>query len=308
MTLALTGRPGAAPGAPPPDLLLVAHGSRRGEGCDEMAELREAVSALAPERTVRLGYLELARPAAAKVLDEMLAAGARRVVVVPLMLYSAGHSKSDVPAVVLGGRARRPDVELRYARPLGVDHALLQLARRRLEAAGALGLPLAVVSRGTSDPEANADAYKVARLVAELAGTRLVTPAFSGLTWPTVPEALGELRRLGATRVAAFAWFLATGVLVERMREHYTAFEAETGVEVLDAGHLGVDRSVASLVLDRAAEAETGPVGANCDVCVHRRPWPGLEDRVGAEAGVGHSHLAADHLHGHHHEEPASGY
>ncbi len=296
MTL-VAGRPGTdTMPVPPADLLLVAHGSRRGEGCEEMSALGSAVAALAPERTVGVGYLELSDPPALEVLDSLAETGSERVVVVPLMLYAAGHSKSDVPAVVLHGRARHPRMDLRYARPLGVDHALLELARRRLEAAGALGLPLAVLSRGTSDPEANADAYKVSRLLAELAGTRRFATGFSGLTWPSVPDALEELRRSGAARIATFAWFLATGVLVQRMQQQCAELGRSTGVEVVDAGHLGADDAVARLVLDRASEAEAGAPRANCDVCVHRRPWPGLEDRVGAELGLGHSHLAAEHL------------
>ncbi len=290
----------------PAGLLLVAHGSRRDAGREEMAALGEMVASLAPERPVRLGYLELSDPPALETLDEIVSAGARAVVVVPLMLYAAGHTKSDVPAVVLHARARHPELDVRYARPLGVDHALLELGRRRLEAAGALGLPLAVLSRGTSDPDANAEAYKVSRLLAELAGTRRFATGFSGLTWPSVTEALGELRSAGAERVATFAWFLATGVLVERMREQCADLGRRSGLEVLDAGHLGVDVAVARLVLERAAEAEAGSANANCDVCIHRRPWPGLEDRVGAERGSGHSHLAADHLVGHDHATTGS--
>ncbi|MHB1930793.1 MAG: sirohydrochlorin chelatase [Acidimicrobiales bacterium] len=283
------------------DLLLVGHGSRRGEGCAEMEHLRDLVEALAgPEwGRVRLGYLELAQPAARRVMAQLAGAGARRVVVVPLMLHAAGHAKSDVAAVVLDARRRFPGVDIAYGRALGVDHALLQLGRRRLAATGALGLPLAVLSRGTSDPDANAEAYKVARLLAELSGTRLVVPGFSGLTWPTVPEALADLGRSRPPRVAVLAWFLATGVLVERMRRQCTAWSAETGIEVVDAGHLGADATVAELILERAAEAAAHRVAVNCDACVHRRPWPGLEDRLGAELGVGHSHLAADHLHDH---------
>ena len=301
MTL-VVGQPGIdARPVPPADLLLVAHGSRRGEGCKEMSALGAAVAALAPERAVRLGYLELSNPPALAVLDALVTAGSDRVVVVPIMLHAAGHSKSDVPAVVLHGQARHPRIDLRYARPLGVDHALLGLARQRIEAAGALGLPLALLSRGTSDPEANADAYKVSRLLAELTGTRRFTTGFSGLTWPSVPDALEELRRSGATRVATFAWFLATGVLVERMHEQCAELGRASGLEIVDAGHLGVDDAVARLILERAAEAEAGEARANCDVCVHRRAWPGLEDRVGAERGLGHSHLASEHLEGEHH-------
>jgi len=252
---------------------------------------------------VRLGYLELCDPPAGDVLDAMIRSGAGTVVTVPLMLHAAGHAKSDVPAVVLDARARHPGADLRYGRPLGSDHGLVMLARRRLEEADALGLPLAVISRGTSDPDANAEAYRVARLVADSTGARLVVPGFSGMTWPDTTAALDQLRLLGAERVAVFSWFLATGVLLDRIRLACSDFAARTGVEVVDAGYLGADPAVADVVADRVGEVAAGvlrPAGS-CDTCLYRRPFPGLEDRVGAARGSGHSHLAAEHLHGHRH-------
>ncbi len=281
----------------PEAVLLVAHGSRSAAGQAEMAALARSVAGQIPAAMVRFGYLELSEPPASAALDEILASGARDVVVIPLMLHAAGHAKSDVPAVVLGARGRHPDARITYGRPFGVDHSLLALGHSRLEQAGALGLPLAVVSRGTSDPDANAEATRVCRLLAEMSRTRLAVAGFSGVTWPDVPGALDQLRRLGAERIATFAWFLATGVLLDRMREDYRSFEDATGIEVVDAGYLGTGTALADLVLQRIAEAAEGRTVPNCDACAYRRPFPGLEERVGLAVGSGHSHLAAHHLH-----------
>jgi sirohydrochlorin cobaltochelatase len=279
-------------------VLLVAHGSRAAAGQQAMAALTAQVASALPTVPVLLGFLELSEPAASAVAEEVLAGGARRIVVVPLMLHAAGHAKSDVPAVVLDGRLRHPEAELVYARPFGADHALLELARSRIESAGGTGLPLALLARGTSDPDANAEAYRVARLVAEMTTAPLVAPGFSGVTWPTVRGALDHLRLLGATRIAAFAWYLATGVLLDRMQEDFRCFTADTSIEIVDAGYLGTGRDMVQLVLDRVEEAAAGRVVPNCDACAYRHPFPGLEDRVGLAVGEGHSHLATEHRHG----------
>ncbi|HET6809832.1 MAG TPA: sirohydrochlorin chelatase [Acidimicrobiales bacterium] len=283
----------------PDALVLVAHGSRSPAGLAEMAALVDAVAAARPGTAVRLGYLELSDPPAVDVMEDVLAAGAEEVVVVPLMLHAAGHSKSDVPAVVAHARARHARSRIHYARPFGADHSLLALGRRRLEEAGGLGLPLAVLARGSSDPDANAEAYRVGRLLADMAGARPVVTGFSGVTWPSVPEALDQLRLLGAGRVAALAWFMATGVLIDRMGADFARFTAATGIEVVDAGYLGAGPEVAQLVWARADEAGEGRAVPNCDACAYRRPFPGLEDRVGLPIGTGHSHLAAEHRHAH---------
>ncbi|HZT65501.1 MAG TPA: sirohydrochlorin chelatase [Acidimicrobiales bacterium] len=292
------------PVAAPDAVVLVAHGSRSPAGREEMEALAASVARARPGVEVRLGYLELCDPPAAAVIDDVLSAGASCVAVTPLMLHAAGHSKSDVPAVVAAARAHHPGARLVYARPLGADHTLLTLARARLAEAGGCGLPLAVLARGSSDPDANAEAYRVSRLLADMCATSVVATGFSGVTWPSVPEALEQLRRLGAEQVAAFAWFIATGLLVDRMQEDFGRFSDRTGVPVVFAGHLGVGPGVVSLVLERVDEAMAGQAVPNCDACAYRRPFPGLEERVGLPIGVGHSHLASDHLHQahrHHH-------
>jgi len=282
-------------------ILLVGHGTRSAEGRTELLQIGNLVGAAVAGVAVEAGFLELCEPTAGSALDRLVARGARQVAVVPLMLNAAGHAKSDVPAVVLEGRQRHPGVHLAYARALGVDHVTVGIGRRRILAAGGDGAPLLVVARGTSEPEANADGARVARLLAELCSAPFVVTGFSGLTWPLVPDALDQCRRLGASSVVQFAWYLCTGVLVDRMREQGAAWSAVTGIPVQWAGHLGADPDLTPLIVDRAAEALDGSVAMSCDLCSYRAPFPGLETRVGQPAGVGHSHLALEHRrHAHH--------
>jgi len=285
-------------------VLLVGHGSRADAGRLEMVALAEQTASAWAGTPVELGFLELSQPPAGAALDRLVGAGCDRIAVVPLMLHAAGHSKSDVPAVVLQGRARHPGVQLRYARPFGVDGRLVALAADRIKAAGGGGAALAMVGRGTSDPDANAETYKAARLLAEAVGARLFDVGFSGVTWPTVPESLERLVRLGADRIVGFSWFLATGVLVDRAAGQLVALADRTGLDVVDAGWFGPDPTLVELVRDRATEALTGSVAMSCDTCVHRAPFPGQENKVGQPLGVGHSHLAAEHRsHPHEHGE-----
>jgi len=279
-------------------ILLVAHGSRSKLGQAEIEELADKVAGADHRRRVGLGYLELCDPPAPTTLDRLVEAGAHRVAVVPLMLLAAGHSKSDVPAVVLEARARHPGVEFIYGRPLGTDHSLVALAASRIEEAGAAGLPLALLTRGTSDPDANAEACKIARLVADSTGAALAVAGFAGVAQPSVPEALEQLGRLGAARIVVFSWFLATGVLLGRIQSEAGEFAERTGIDVIDGGHLGPDSQLVDLVLARADEAFANQVHVNCDTCVYRKPFPGFEDRVGLQVGIGHSHLAVSHRHG----------
>ena len=288
-----------APGAPPvtaaDGLLLVGHGSRSEDGAAEMQALAALVAAARPDVAVDVGFLEMSDPPAGPVLDRMAAAGCRRVVVLPLVLLGAGHAKSDVPALVLEGRARHPGVHVHFGSPLGVSRDLVAVLGDALLDAGAAGLPLLLVARGTSDPDANGDAHKAARLLAEWIGAPFVHTAFTGVTGPLVPEGLDVFARLGHRRMAVAFWFLCTGVLVERARVDVAAFSAASGVEVVDAGYLGPDPRLVPAIVERYEESVRGVAAVNCDLCAYRAPWPGREGRQGQPIGVGHSHLAAEH-------------
>jgi len=184
-----------------------------------------------------------------------------------------------------------------FGSPLGISRDLVGLLGDSLTAAGASGLPLLLIARGTSDPDANGDAHKAARLLGEWVGAPFVHTAFTGVTTPPVADGLDVFARLGYRRMAVAFWFLCTGVLVERARAGIAAFSAATGVEVVDAGHLGPDPRVVPPILERYEEAVAGIPAVNCDLCAYRAPWPGREDRHGQPIGVGHSHLALEHRH-----------
>ena len=277
-------------------LLLVGHGSRSAQAVAEMHTLADLVAAaVGPATAVDLGFLEMTDPPAGPVLDRLVADGARRLAVQPLMLLSAGHTKSDVPALVLSGRQRHPEVDIVLGRPLGVARALVALLGEAVVDTGGRNLPLLVIARGTSDPDANGDACKAARLVGEWTGAPFVHTAFSGVTGPSVPDALDTMARLDHRRFAVAFWFLCSGLLVDRARADIAGFATATGSDVVDAGYIGPDPCLVPLIVDRARPI-TAPQ-PNCDLCAYRAPWPGREDRLAQPIGLGHSHLAAEHRH-----------
>ncbi len=278
-----------------PALLLVGHGSRSAAGVAEYWELARVLGDAAPGLSVGCGFIELARPDLDTAIDDLVAGGATSVVASPLILLGAGHLKNDGPAALHRGRHRHPSVRFHYARDLGIHPAVLDVAEDRVRHALAGDDPadsaVVVVSRGSSDPDANADLYKVARLLWDSRGLGLVEPAFVSLAEPSVPAALERCRRLGATRIAVVPYFLFTGVLVERIRAQTSAWAtAHPDLDVRHGPHLGADPRIAGLVLERYHEAFAGDVRMNCDLCVYRTALPGYEHRLGAPAAVHHHH------------------
>jgi sirohydrochlorin cobaltochelatase len=295
-------------GAGNPALLVVGHGSRDPRGAREFHELVALVEERSPGLLVEGGFIELSRPPISECVNRLIEGGARRIAAVPLMLLAAGHAKDDIPATLVREKIHHPEVEFQYGRALGARPELLSLMDERISAVvpeeKKEETPVLIVGRGSSDPDANSDLYKVSRLFFEGRPYPMVEPAFVSLTPPDVSTGLDRLERLGARRIVVFSYFLFTGVLEERIREQSARFAAEKGVEVDYAGYFGPHGSVANLVLERYEEAVKGDIRMNCDVCVHRVALPGFEEKVGAPATPHYHPHESDPAHGHAHGHP----
>ena len=174
-----------------------------------------------------VGFLEMTDPPAGAVADRLVARRCRRIVVLPLMLLGAGHAKSDVPAVVVEARRRHPGVEWVFGQPpRGGRGSRSSCSARRWSLPAGPGCRCCSWRGGTSDPDANGDAHKAARLVAEWTGAPFVHVGFSGVTRPAVLEAADVFARLGYTRVAVAWWYLTHGRLIERGRGELESFAA----------------------------------------------------------------------------------
>ena len=280
-------------------LLLAGHGTRDEAGAAEFGRLVERVRARLPV-DVAGGFIELSRPPLTDAVAELYDSGHRRLVAVPMVLVGAGHAKGDIPAALARERQRRPGLSYAYGRPLGPHPALLRLLEERLDAvldpAERADTAVLLVGRGSTDPDANAEIHKVARLLWEGRGPSAVEPAFVSLTRPGVPEGLERCRRLGARRVVVLPYFLFPGVLPDRVVAEANAYE---GAEVRCADVIGDCDGLAGLVAERYEEALHGDIRMNCDTCVYRIEMPGFEDRVGAPQRPHHHPDDPSHAHAH---------
>jgi cobalt transport protein ATP-binding subunit len=276
----------AAVSASDPGLLLVGHGSRDADGVEEFWELARHIQDAAGEVPVECGFIEMAQPLIDDAIDKLVPRAPRGVVSVPLVLLAAGHLKNDGPAALARARSRHPGVDFRLARDLGIDPAVLSVAEDRIREAIGEDDPeqvaVVLVGRGSSDPDAGGDLYKVARLLADGRGLGTIEPAFAGVAQPDVPAALERCRLLGAETIVVVPFFLFTGILVPRIyRQAGEWASRHPGLTVRGGPHLGPDRRFARLVLERYREAIQGEVRMNCDLCTYRVRLPGYEDKVG---------------------------
>ena len=152
-----------------PALLVIGHGTKSERGCEQFGQLVERTQLRVPYADVAGGFLELAPPPIQDAVRRLVEAGHRSIDVVPLVLVAAGHSKGDIPAALARERLRHPGLEFRYGRPLGPHPDLLAVAEARLAAVVPReqwsDTAVVLVGRGATDPDANAEVAKTARLL-----------------------------------------------------------------------------------------------------------------------------------------------
>ena len=291
-----------------PALLVIGHGTKHVAGVAQFSELVDRLREAVPYADVEGGFLELAPPPIQDAATRLAAAGHRKVDVVPLVLVAAGHSKGDIPAALRREELRHPGLSFRYARPLGPHPALLAEAEARLLDVAPreqwADTAVVLVGRGATDPDANAEIAKTARLLQEGRGLGTVETCFISLAEPSVPAGLERARRLGFARIVVLPWFLFSGVLPDRIVAQAQEWAgAHPRLDVRVAGLLGPTDALAAVVLERWTELEAGDLRMNCDTCAYRIALPGFETKVGAPQ-TPHDHPddpARSHGHAHAH-------
>lgn len=292
-------------------MLVVGHGTRSDSGVAEfnafMGRLERRPDA--PYRASAGGFIELSRPPVTDAVASLVDQGHRELIALPLVLVAAGHGKGDIPAALVREQVRHPGMTYTYGRPLGPHPVLLDILERRIEKA--LGgseradTHVLLVGRGSTDPDANAEITKVARLLWEGRGYAGVEPSFVSLADPGVPAGLDRLRRLGASRIVVAPYFLFPGILPDRIISQTEAFALEHPFMTIEvAALIGDCDELADLVVERYLEAVNGDIRMNCDTCIYRAAMPGFGDRVGQPQRPHHhpdddSH-GPDHHHDHH--------
>lgn len=229
--------PALAPAHRP--LVLAAHGSVDPRSAAVTHAVAGRIRRLRPWLDVRAAFLDKTDPNLRDVLT-----GLPDGVVVPFLLADAYHARVDIPEMIEESGAR-----VDQAGVLGEDPALLSVLRQRLSEIGVSpdedGLGVLVAAVGSSNEAANARTADVARALR--AGTRWAGAEIASAAGPqpNVADAAERLRAGGARNLVIAPWFLAHGIITDRV----ASYAAAQGIPMAEP--LGSHNLVAATVLDR---------------------------------------------------------
>ena len=252
-----------------PPLVAAAHGSKDPRAAATIADLLSVVRARAsqPDFDARLAFLDHCVPSLPRVLSALAGGGAdgvggvrnagrTDVVLVPLLLTAAYHSKTDIPAQVAAASSRLPGLRVHQANTLGPHPLLLSALERRLAEAHAKPASRAETSvvlaaAGSSDPAANATIATLAARWEAAGGWRRVMPAFASASGPTPADAVRTLRQAsGGGPVVVASYVLAPGYFADKIRIQ----ACQAGATAVSAP-LGPAQEVAEVILERYLSA-----------------------------------------------------
>jgi sirohydrochlorin cobaltochelatase len=261
--------------------LIVGHGTRSPAGVRQFENLVKEIQSLAPTTIIRGCFLELALPSIPQAMQSLFEAGITRIIVVPVLLFSAAHAQSDIPEAVGAAAGPLGMHIVRQTPPLGTMPPLVALSQRRfremraLEQTGpcppfacawancsagecrAAGQPqgrvgLAMVGRGTSDERALDHMRQLTKIRATKdAITHFQTGFFAGGV-PNVDALLEEASNWPCDTIIVQPHLLFEGELTSQLREKIRVLNEGSTRQWLLARTLGVDVELARVFVHLA--------------------------------------------------------
>ncbi len=266
--------------------LIVGHGTRNPEGQSQLRRIFSQMTQLAGAdglkgRPAELAFLELAEPNIMTAVERLFQAGVQQLVVVPVLLFSAGHAQHDIPHVVEAAAERFGISLLRNCSSLCLDPTILALSAERFQQAllkhGGLGVEpaiegvaLALIGRGSSSDDATAAMLQFAELRTRATPVRWSSVGFIHAQRPTVNEVLDALAATGLPWLVVQPHLLFEGELIEELRrevEYRQSLSASQKWIITETlGSTSLDQRLAA-ALSRLALQSTVRVAVDPESC-----------------------------------------
>ena len=288
-------------------LLMIGHGTRDQDGRQVFLDFVEAYQKFDNSRPVIPCFLELTEPNIEQGVDYCVQQGYTDISALPILLFAARHNKFDVTNELDRTRLKYPQLQFHYGRHFGINPNIISLWQNRL---AELDKPennphnipreetvLLFVGRGSSDPDANGDVCKLARILWEGSGYQTVETCFIGITHPRLEEGFRRALLYQPKRIIVLPYFLFMGALMKKIYritdEHR---EAYSDVDIVSLPEMGIQPELFQLLREREIETHLGEVKMNCEMCKFR-----LNALSGENHSHGHDHHHHNHSHDHHH-------
>ncbi len=198
-------------------VVYIGHGSRRQEGNEQFIQFIQSVIKEIPIQKQEFAFLELVAPTIQQSLENIILQGARKILVVPVLLFAAAHYKRDIPDELNITLKRFANVNITITEPFGVHEKMIQLVQKRVQAAyGTSNSAILLVGRGSSDPEP-IEMLKQIRSKVEARMKVPVRTAFLTAGKPRLEDMINQMS-IEFENTYVMPYLLFTGLLHEKIK------------------------------------------------------------------------------------------
>lgn len=113
-------------------ILLMAHGSRIAEANDAAREVAKMAKEITGQEIVEVSFRELHEPNIQQGIDNCVAKGATRILLIPYFLFMGAHVQHDLPEEIETAKERHPGLEMVMGSHLGAHPKLAEIVSERI--------------------------------------------------------------------------------------------------------------------------------------------------------------------------------
>ncbi|WP_252314048.1 sirohydrochlorin chelatase [Sinobaca sp. H24] len=244
-------------------ILYVGHGSRVKAGNEQMKDFVEKAKQAVDCDIQEICFLELAAPDITEGMKRCVERGATSILAVPVLLFSAGHMKVDIPEELVKAMEHFPDVPVRFGKPFGVHEEILNVLEKRLSAAGwkqGDDADFLMVGRGSSDIGALRDFSAMCTHLQNRTKAKRVEKAYLAAALPTFDEGLESISSSEAQAIYVLPYLLFTGMLMKELNEKIAAKSREIDIPIILCDPLGFDKDLVRILCERVEDTKSRPV------------------------------------------------
>ncbi len=114
-------------------VILLGHGSRQAAANHEIFQLAEQVKARGDNALYETCFLQFGEPSLPTAIHKLVAAGAKRIIIVPLLLTVGTHIQFELPRLIQEQQGHYPEVTFVLAPHLGADDRIAEIVVDRIK-------------------------------------------------------------------------------------------------------------------------------------------------------------------------------
>ena len=114
-------------------IVILGHGSRREDANDEIREITAKLQEKNPDKKYQVAFLEFGKPSLVDAIEGLLEEDKfEKIIIMPMFLTVGNHMHRDIPGKILRLKTTYPDMKFAFARHIGPDRRIVDIAEDRI--------------------------------------------------------------------------------------------------------------------------------------------------------------------------------